>query len=101
MTEREASEAAEVHRNGKREKRERQERNRDQRELSKDLSQKRNLKQLRMQVNPTLFIPYDQILAEGGYLGHHMKDKISQRKREIMDEMSKILKVEERFNVKL
>ena len=101
MTSEEARKLGERHRERKAEKRNRNGYVRNQKELSKKLTEGHALKKLRMQLNPTMYIPYDRILSEDGYLGHHMREKISKRKQEIMDEMSKIMKIEKRFDCKL
>ena len=47
--------------------------------------------------NPGLFIPYKAILADGGFLGFHMSQKIANRKKALIAEINDIVMVQEKF----
>lgn len=78
-------------------KRDRSDRRRTERDKSNVLSTERGLRDLKKAINPTMFIPYNTLLSEDGYLGYYMSRKIHARKTEIMNEMSKIMEVEEKY----
>jgi hypothetical protein len=72
-----------------------------QKQSHRTVEQTMDFKKLARAINGPSYIPYDKLLGPDGFMTDRMSVRITKRKREILEELSKIDRVASKYGIEM